>query len=232
MSTFKKVRAILNKCPTSTFASIAIKVGVSRERVRQIAKIVGQTSKSRKACRKPTINKANFKRSVVKWLKEQNYDYCSLPGHEGGRVVDYTIIGFRCRECGKTQAKLWRSKNPERDKTPKSILNAHRAAWAKRNPLKCRVNKHIRRARKINAPGKFTASEFLALCNFYGNICLCCWRSAGLVKLTADHVIPLSKGGSNDISNIQPLCGSCNSSKGTKTVDYRVKSLDTLVERN
>ena len=48
--------------------------------------------------------------------------------------------------------------------------------------------------------------------------CLCCNRRR---KLTADHVIPVSKGGTSYISNIQPLCQPCNSSKGTKTTDFR-----------
>ncbi len=41
------------------------------------------------------------------------------------------------------------------------------------------------------------------------------------IKLTLDHVIPLSKGGRNIIDNIQPLCLACNDSKGTKNTDYR-----------
>lgn len=66
--------------------------------------------------------------------------------------------------------------------------------------------------------GKHTASEWAALCAQYRGRCLACKRKR---LLTKDHVIPIIAGGTDDISNIQPLCRPCNSSKGTKTIDYR-----------
>lgn len=53
----------------------------------------------------------------------------------------------------------------------------------------------------------------------YNYSCLRCNKKD--IELTIDHIIPLSKGGSNNIDNIQPLCRSCNSLKGTKVIDYR-----------
>lgn len=75
------------------------------------------------------------------------------------------------------------------------------------------------RARKHAATGSHTAAEWDVLCVRYDHRCLACGERR---PLTEDHIIPIVKGGSDDISNIQPLCKSCNSKKGTNTTDYRV----------
>lgn len=94
-------------------------------------------------------------------------------------------------------------------------------AYYQRHPEQFNVYSERRRARKAQTGGSYTPQEWKSLKAGYGSVCLCCGRGEPDIKLHADHVVPLSKGGRNDISNIQPLCRFCNSSKGTKTIDYR-----------
>jgi len=69
----------------------------------------------------------------------------------------------------------------------------------------------------IGGPG-FTREEFKVLCEKYDNRCLCCGEKRPLI---ADHVIPVAKGGSNSIANIQPLCRHCNNVKTILVIDFR-----------
>lgn len=63
-----------------------------------------------------------------------------------------------------------------------------------------------------------TDREWASVLADFGNRCASC-RSTG--KLTKDHIIPISRGGADAIWNIQPLCQSCNSKKGTKIIAFR-----------
>lgn len=90
---------------------------------------------------------------------------------------------------------------------------------------------HLRRARVKNAKGVFTAQEFRDLLSRF-DACPMCKRKWDEIPLpkgkkvpwTADHITPITPlhegdaPGTNDISNIQPLCFSCNSKKGNRKV--------------
>src|SRR5580765_799511 len=108
------------------------------------------------------------------------------------------------------------------------LCDEHMAAFQKRQAANRRYKeKHPYRgavksrniyARSVGAEGSFTEQEWLDLIARYKYRCLRCKNK---VPLTIDHVVPLSKGGSNYISNIQPLCSGCNSYKSQRTKDYR-----------
>ena len=42
-------------------------------------------------------------------------------------------------------------------------------------------------------------------------------KDGELVLMTKDHILPKSKGGSNGLSNLAPMCGPCNWEKADKT---------------
>lgn len=72
-----------------------------------------------------------------------------------------------------------------------------------------------RRARKLSAPGAgVTKEQWAQLLEAYNHLCAYCGASSILEQ---DHVVPLSCGGSHDISNIVPACRSCNARKNDKT---------------
>jgi 5-methylcytosine-specific restriction endonuclease McrA len=43
--------------------------------------------------------------------------------------------------------------------------------------------------------------------------CQGCGQTQTETTLNIDHIIPLAKGGSNDMSNLQTLCQTCNQNK-------------------
>ncbi len=86
-----------------------------------------------------------------------------------------------------------------------------------------RHNNLRRRMRKNNIQGFHTIGEWELLKKQYGYNCPSCNRKEPTIKLSEDHIIPIVKGGSNDIENIQPLCISCNCKKHTKTIKFQLK---------
>jgi predicted restriction endonuclease len=124
---------------------------------------------------------------------------------------------------------FWTANNKERvDASKRSYYEREREniiarskKWAEHNPEKVRQaktnNLRKRRAARHASRGNFTVEEFKVLCRSYGNKCLACGDTEAVLE--ADHVVPLAKGGSDNISNIQPLCGSCNREEFVNIID-------------
>ena len=110
----------------------------------------------------------------------------------------------------------YRANNPEASKE-------YQREYRKLNPESKRSSERRRRANRFNNGFEYyKESEVLDL---YGTICHICNididlsapRLAGAsgweVGLHIDHVVPLSKGGSDTLDNVRPAHGSCNVKK-------------------
>ena len=102
----------------------------------------------------------------------------------------------------------------------------HKGLWkCSKDPLVQQDKKRFRnqryKIRRTNAKGSHTFEEWVALKNMYKKMCLCCKKFEPDIKLSEDHIVPLSMGGTDYIDNIQPLCVSCNTRKHAKVIDYR-----------
>ena len=56
----------------------------------------------------------------------------------------------------------------------------------------------------------FSVSERSAVYTKTEGHCVICGKFVPYTEFTVDHIVPLAKGGSNDLSNLQCACGVCN----------------------
>lgn len=82
---------------------------------------------------------------------------------------------------------------------------------AERKARKAKRTAIIRKATRND----FTAAQWQLLVRVFGGRCAYCLRKS--VKLHADHIVPLSRGGDNTLTNIVPACARCNLKKGPAT---------------
>lgn len=101
----------------------------------------------------------------------------------------------------------------------KDEVNAKAIAFDKAHPELARERWRRRYVREANAEGSHAVEEWEEVLAAADDKCLVCGTDENITK---DHIVPLSRGGTDYIENIQPLCHSCNASKGNRYIeDYR-----------
>jgi 5-methylcytosine-specific restriction endonuclease McrA len=108
-----------------------------------------------------------------------------------------------------------RIRDIEYGKSEKGRIVNLEAAARYRATEKGSLTRKATKAARRSTEGRFTTGELKECFALHGNKCAHCGATD---HLTADHIIPLKLGGDNYITNIQPLCKSCNSRKGARHV--------------
>ena len=100
--------------------------------------------------------------------------------------------------------------------------------WIAKNPEKRKVIKRNREARKHWNGGTHTADDVVAILKAQRHRCAYCKKSIKN-NYVIDHIVPLARGGSNDRTNIQATCPSCNQRKHARDPLDFARSLGMLL---
>lgn len=95
--------------------------------------------------------------------------------------------------------------------------NNHNPSSYCSNRCSKRVARRTRKAREHSATGNFRWVEVIRLWVAAGKQCSYCDMDMD-GQPDPDHVVPISRGGRNDMGNIVPCCRSCNGDKGDLTL--------------
>ena len=113
------------------------------------------------------------------------------------------------KEKSKTYHRAHYARNVEKER---AYYRAYHANNLEKRHEQLSASQKRRRAQKYAAPrNDLTAAQWMAIKDHYGHRCVYCGRK--MQRLTQDHIIPLSKGGSHTLQNVAPACKSCNSRK-------------------
>lgn len=160
--------------------------------------------------------------------RKENYNGENHPLWKGGKKkftcknCEEVFYDYPSRDrefCSKECASSYKWKGDKNPNWKGGLTNTkekkreYQRKWWKNHPEKLRHKKRRRYARKKGADGDYTLKEWKELKEKFNHKCPKCGKEEPEIELTVDHIVPLSKGGNNDIDNIQPLCRKCNAQK-------------------
>lgn len=149
--------------------------------------------------------------SCVRCQADQNKKRKQTPAQKARISARSRAYRARTRKHQTTRKRAYRLANQRH-------ITFYKRAWCLANPERVAAIHHARRARKLAAPGHWTAADIEQLRIKQNGICAGPHCDTPLaVSETKDHKTPLIRGGSNWPRNLQLLCGPCNFSKCART---------------
>jgi predicted RNA-binding Zn-ribbon protein involved in translation (DUF1610 family) len=192
---------------------------MERQRLATAKWRVEHPEKARESGRLSDLKRQDSKRQYAKELQrikrqDPNYRKEQAKQCQKWRLLNKETINTEARkryqtdlqyqeEC-KEQARNWARRNPERVKE-----NCRR--WAELNFDKVTVRNHRGRTSWDLDP-----TLIRSIYEYYNYTCVYCNKRGG--KLSLEHILPVSRGGSDDFDNLAVACRKCNPTKGKKTL--------------
>jgi 5-methylcytosine-specific restriction endonuclease McrA len=158
-------------------------------------------------------NQERARKSIREWRaankERENENARSWRKANKDKIAGYTK---KRASAQKESAAKWYQKN-------RSAMIERSRVWKKENRARARLlsrtSENRRRARKMQADGAHTAEDVQEQYERQKGRCYWCGKRVGK-NYHVDHIVPLSRGGSNWPENIVLACPSCNISKSNK----------------
>lgn len=218
-------------CKACLLARSRARYEANKERAAETSRAWYQANKEKMA----EYNREYYQANKEK-MKEQSREW-GIANRDKKREHNRAYVQ-RHRERVLAKSRAYHSENKERESEYKRtyyvenkehILNRSQAYYAANkeryaeyqraslatNPDRHRLYVRIRRARKLQAEGTHTAEDIQAQYTRQKGKCFYCGCKVG-DTYDVDHIVPLSRGGTNWPENLVIACPSCNRSKQNK----------------